>query len=208
MSVMKLVIGDYKKSSWSLRAWLVLVTADVPFEVIQIKLEAPQTGERILAYSASGKVPVLLQDDLSINDSLAICEYVAEHWPQAQLWPADAGLKALARSACAEMHAGFIQLRTQLPFGVNRDEPAQVLSQAAEAEIQRVFSIWRQLLARSQSEAFLCGTFGVVDAMFAPVLLRFMRYGIAIPEDLKPYADAVLLHPPVLLWLKLAMQET
>ncbi|MGC5703602.1 glutathione S-transferase [Pseudomonas sp. NFXW11] len=207
MSAIKLLIGDYQKSSWSLRAWLVLVSADVPFEVIQIQLEQPQTRERILAYSASGKLPVLLQEGLAINDSLAICEYLAEQYPEARLWPEDVGLRALARAASAEMHAGFIQLRTQLPFGLSRGELAPQLSAETEEQIQRVFSIWRQLLARSRSVAFLCGSFGVVDAMFTPLLLRFLRYGIAIPEDLKPYADTLLLHPPVLQWLKLAEQE-
>ena len=124
----KLVIGDYKKSSWSFRAWLVLVTADVSFETLQVKLEQDDTRQQILRYSPSGKVPALLLDKVVINDSLAICEYVAGAYPAANLWPQDPLVKAQARAAAAEMHSGFVNLRTQMSFGLNTGDTPEPVS--------------------------------------------------------------------------------
>ena len=115
----KLVIGDFNKSSWSFRAWLVLVTADVSFETLQLKLEQSDTRQQILEHSPSGRVPALLLNGIVINDSLAISEYVADAYPGANLWPQDPQVKALARAAAAEMHSGFTHLRTQMSFGLN-----------------------------------------------------------------------------------------
>ena len=203
----KLVIGDFGKSSWSLRAWLVLVTADVSFETLQIKLEQPETRKRILELSPSGKLPVLLIDDIVINDSLAISEYIADAYPAANLWPQDARLKAMARSAAAEMHSGFTHLRTQMSFGLNTGDISEPLSANTEEEIQRIFAIWSHLLDISGSQQFLCGDFGIVDAMFVPVVFRFRRYSIAIPVELRGYVERILAYPPVERWLKLAAQE-
>lgn len=202
-----LVIGDYNLSSWSLRAWLVLKSADVSFDTVQVKLEQQETRQQILHYSPSGRVPVLLQDGLVINDSLAISEYMADVYPAANLWPEDPRLKALARAASAEMHSGFVCLRTQMSFGLNTGDTPETLSADTLEEIERVFAIWSQLLSASQSTAFLCGPFGIVDAMFAPVVFRFRRYGIAVPEPLRGYTERVLTYPPVQQWLKLAAHE-
>ncbi|HEX5841975.1 MAG TPA: glutathione S-transferase, partial [Pseudomonas sp.] len=180
----KLVIGDFSKSSWSLRAWLVLVTADVSFETLQIKLEQNKTRERILEHSPSGKVPALLLGDIVINDSLAISEYIADTYPTANLWPQDARIKALARAAAAEMHSGFTHLRTQMSFGLNTGDTPESLTTETQEEIQRIFAIWNQLREVSGSTQFLCGDFGIVDAMFVPVVFRFRRYGIAVPAQL------------------------
>lgn len=202
-----LVIGDYRKSSWSLRAWLVLVTADLAFETVKVALEREDTRQRILAHSPSGKVPCLVQGELRINDSLAICEYVAESRPQLRLWPQDAALRALARAAVAEMHAGFSHLRTQLSFGLGTGEAAGALTEQTTAEIQRILQIWRQLRQASGSSTFLCGDFGIVDAMFAPVVFRFRRYGIAVPADLQDYCERIQSYPPMQEWLRLARDE-
>ncbi|ROL63139.1 glutathione S-transferase [Pseudomonas chlororaphis] len=202
-----LIIGDYRKSSWSLRPWLALRAADVAFETLLIKLDEPDTRANILRHCPTGKVPALRLDDLLIHDSLAICEYVAETWPDAGLWPADARLKALARSACAEMHSGFVPLRSQLSFGVGTGESAGPLNDDTQADIQRIFALWRQLLTLSGSEQFLCGTFGVVDAMFAPVVLRLRRYGVAVPTELAGYVQQVLEYPPLQQWLQKAAEE-
>jgi glutathione S-transferase len=202
-----LIIGDYRKSSWSLRPWLALRAADVAFETLLIKLDEPDTRANILRHCPTGKVPALRLDDLLIHDSLAICEYVAETWPDARLWPADARLKALARSACAEMHSGFVPLRSQLSFGVGTGESAGPLNDDTQADIQRIFALWRQLLTLSGSEQFLCGTFGVVDAMFAPVVLRLRRYGVAVPTELAGYVQQVLEYPPLQQWLQRAAEE-
>ncbi|WPC05005.1 glutathione S-transferase family protein [Pseudomonas benzenivorans] len=206
MSV-KLVIGDFGKSSWSFRAWLALVSADVSFQTLQIRLGQPDTHQRILAHSPSGKVPALLVDDIVIHDSLAICEYIAETHPHAQLWPEDTRLRAKARAAAAEMHSGFTHLRTQMSFGLNTGDQVDELQEQTREEIQRIFAIWSDLLAASQSPTFLCGNFGIVDAMFVPVVFRFRRYGIEIPPHLQTYVDNVLAHPAVQQWLKLASRQ-
>lgn len=206
MSV-KLVIGDFSKSSWSLRAWLVLVTADVSFETLQIKLEQSETRKRILEYSPSGKVPALLQDGIVINDSLAISEYIAETYPAANLWPQDSATRALARAAAAEMHSGFTHLRTQMSFGLNTGDTPESLTTETQEDIQRIFAIWNQLREVSGSKQFLCGDFGIVDAMFVPVVFRFRRYGVAVPVHLQEYVEKVLAFAPVQEWVKLATQE-
>lgn len=203
----KLVIGDFGKSSWSFRAWLVLVSAEVAFQTLQIRLEQPDTRQRILAHSPSCKVPALLVDDIVINDSLAICEYIAETHPHARLWPEDARLRAQARAAAAEMHSGFTHLRTQMSFGLNTGDQADELQAQTQEEIQRVFAIWSDLLAASGSHTFLCGSFGIVDAMFVPVVFRFRRYGIEVPGHLQAYVGNVLAHHAVQQWLKLAAQQ-
>ncbi|MBC4811924.1 glutathione S-transferase family protein [Klebsiella quasipneumoniae] len=203
----KLVIGDFNKSSWSFRAWLVLVTADVSFETLQLKLEQSDTRQQILEHSPSGRVPALLLNGIVINDSLAISEYVADAYPGANLWPQDPQVKALARAAAAEMHSGFTHLRTQMSFGLNTGDTPETLTAQTREEVMRVFDIWNNLRALSGSKQFLCGDFGIVDAMFVPVVFRFRRYGIAIPAQVQGYVDNILAYAPVQQWLKLAAQE-
>lgn len=193
----KLVIGDFNKSSWSFRAWLVLVTADVSFETLQLKLEQSDTRQQILEHSPSGRVPALLLNGIVINDSLAISEYVADAYPGANLWPQDPQVKALARAAAAEMHSGFTHLRTQMSFGLNTGDTPETLTAQTHEEVMRVFDIWNNLRALSGSKQFLCGDFGIVDAMFVPVVFRFRRYGIAIPAQLQGYVDNILAYAPV-----------
>jgi glutathione S-transferase len=207
MNEYTLVVGDYAKSSWSMRAWLVLKTAGTPFETVRVPLEQPDTRARILRYSPSGKVPALILTDVVINDSLAIAETAAESFPQAGLWPRSATLRARARSAAAEMHSGFVSLRMQLPFGVTTGEHAGAISPDAQAEIDRLFHIWRDLRGAHGPGEFLCGGYGIVDAFFTPVVFRLRRFGIDIPTDLRPYAEAVLNHAPVREWLALAQAE-
>lgn len=203
----KLVIGDFNKSSWSFRAWLVLVTADVSFETLQLKLEQSDTRQQILEHSPSGRVPALLLNGIVINDSLAISEYVADAYPGTNLWPQDPQVKALARAAAAEMHSGFTHLRTQMSFGLSTGDTPETLTAQTREEVMRVFDIWNNLRALSGSKQFLCGDFGIVDAMFVPVVFRFRRYGIAIPAQLLGYVDNILAYAPVQQWLKLAAQE-
>lgn len=207
MNKYTLAIGDYAKSSWSMRAWLVLKAAGVSFATVQVRLERSDTCANILRYSLSGKVPALILKNCVINDSLAIAETIAEKFPHARLWPSDETLRAQARSAAAEMHSGFFNLRTQMPFGVGTGDRVDPIPPATQWEIDRLFQIWRDLRAASRSTEFLCGDFGIVDAMFTPVVFRFRRFGIAIPVDLKSYADAVLNYSPVREWLALAGKE-
>jgi glutathione S-transferase len=183
------------------------VTADVAFETLQIKLEQSDTRQRILEHSPSGKVPALLLDDVVINDSLAISEYIADTYPAANLWPLDSRIKALARAAAAEMHSGFTHLRTQMSFGLNTGDIPESLTAETREEIKRVFAIWNQLREVSGSTQFLCGDFGIVDVMFVPVVFRFRRYGVAIPAQLQGYVENILGYAPVQQWLKLAAQE-
>lgn len=202
-----LAIGDFGKSSWSFRAWLVLKTADVSFSTQHIKLEQADTRATILQHSASGKVPALGINGIIINDSLAIAEYIAESYPSARLWPEEQNLRALARAAAAEMHSGFSNLRTQMSFGLNTGDTPEVLSQATQDEIQRICQIWRNLLTLSDSKEFLCGNFGIVDAMYVPVIFRLRRYGITLPADLQDYATNILNYAPVQQWENMALKE-
>ncbi|WP_332853939.1 glutathione S-transferase family protein [Duganella sp. S19_KUP01_CR8] len=202
-----LIIGDYAKSSWSLRAWLVLHAAGLEFETVQVALDHATTKADILRYSPSGMVPALGRDGIVINDSLAISEAIAEACPQARLWPADARVRALARAAAAEMHAGFTHLRTQMSFGLDLGDDPGALSPDTEWEIQRVFQIWRGLQQAAGGGPFLCGEFGIVDAMYVPVVFRFRRYGVAIPADLQGYVAAILDHRHVQQWQALAVHS-
>lgn len=207
MSEYTLVIGDYAKSSWSMRAWMVLKAAKASFDTLQVRLEQSDTRPNILRYSPSGKVPALIMEDCVIHDSLAIAETIAERFPQAGLWPNDAMLRAKARSAAAEMHSGFVNLRTQLPFGVSKGERVARMRPDTQSDIDRVLLAWRDLRAVSGSREFLCGQFGIVDAMFTPVVFRFWRFGIDIPDDLTAYVDAILSNGHVTEWLALAQSE-
>lgn len=201
----KLVIGDFNKSSWSFRAWLVLTAAGIDFETEQVLLDQDDTRANILRLSPSGKVPVLIDGELVINDSLAIAEYIADLRPEAELWPEDFDLRALARAASAEMHAGFVSLRTQLSFGLNTGDSAPPLLDTTFDDLSRIFQIWDDLRARSGRGTYLCGErFGIVDAMYAPVLLRLRRFDIPLPAPLQGYADALLAHPAVRHWMDMA----
>lgn len=207
MNEYALAIGDYAKSSWSMRAWMVLKAAGVPFDTLQVRLERPDTRANILRYSPSGMVPALIMKDCVIHDSLAIAETIAEKFPQARLWPNDDMLRGKVRSAAAEMHSGFVNLRTQMPFGVSTGERIHQILLDTQSDIDRVLHVWRDLRAGSGSMEFLCGDFGIVDAMFTPVVFRFRRFGIDVPDDLKAYVDAVLSNLHVKEWLALAQKE-
>jgi glutathione S-transferase len=208
MTTPTLVIGDYGLSSWSLRPWLALKAAGVPFETQLVRLQQPGSRDAILTLSPSGKLPALIHGELTICDSLAICEYAAELRPSASLWPKDQVLRAMARSACAEMHSGFVNLRTQMSFGLGAGERVAAILPETHWEIERIFAIWRGLLTRSGSSAFLCGAFGIVDALFAPVVFRFRRFGVGIPADLVGYTRAIIDFPPMQEWMALAASDT
>jgi glutathione S-transferase len=203
-----LVIGDYKLSPWSMRPWLALKTADVVFETKSIKLQTPSTRDEILTLSPSGKVPALIHGDATICDSLAICEYIAELATDQELWPRDQKLRALARSASAEMHSGYTNLRTQMSFGLNTGDHVDQVSPETTWEIERIFAIWRDLFQVSASKTFLCGPFGIVDAMFAPVHFRLRRFGLNMPKDLRHYSENIFSFDPVEEWMQLAEEQS
>src|SRR5262245_30589737 len=183
MSALTLVIGNKNYSSWSLRPWLLLKHAGVPFAEVRIPLHTRETHERIAHYSPSGRVPVLLDGTVRVWESLAICEYIAERFPEARGWPTDQHARAIARSVAAEMHAGFSALRAELPMNCRAKRAGVVPASAAQADIERVISIWHTCRETfGQDGPWLFGTFTVADAMFVPVALRFETYGVGLSD--------------------------
>ena len=178
---MEIVVGTKNWSTWSLRPWLVLKRTGAPFTETLVQLREVETSTaEIMKHSPSGLVPVLKDGDLTIWDSLAICEYLAERFPAANLWPADPADRALARAAAAEMHAGFGSLRGECPMDLPLICKAD-LSEATQANVRRLVALWSGLLARSGGP-FLFGDWTIADAFFTPVATRFRSYGI-LPSD-------------------------
>jgi len=177
---MELVIGTKKWSTWSLRPWLVLKHAGLPFTESEVALRRDhETSAALAARSPSGLCPVLKDGDLTIWDSLAICEYLAEKAPG--LWPADPGLRAQARSAAAEMHAGFSSLRGECPMDLAAPARAVELSEATQRDLRRIVGLWSDLLARSGGP-FLAGGWSIADAFFTPVATRLRTYGVMLSD--------------------------
>ncbi len=208
MSDLTLVIANRNYSSWSLRAWLFLKHVGVPFQEIRIPLDQPDTHAQIARYSPSGRVPVLLDGELAVWDSLAICEYVNEAVAGANGWPADRAERAVARSVSAEMHSGFQALRGELPMNI-RARRRVTPTDAARADIRRVLAIWETCRAQyGAGGPWLFGRFSIADAMYAPVVFRFRNYGIELAGEAAAFASAVLAHPAVVEWVAAAEAET
>jgi glutathione S-transferase len=202
----QLVIGNRNYSSWSLRPWLVLEALGQPFEVVRIPLDQPDTAERIRAYSAAGRVPVLIEDGITVWDSLAIIEHLAEAHPH--LWPADPAARAMVRSIAAEMHSGFAALRQELPMNLRATGRRVEPTAEAMADIERITSIWDDARHRfGGSGPWLFGAWSAADAMYAPVAARFHTYGIALAPDLEAYQRALLEAPAMRAWTALAAAE-
>jgi len=203
-----LVIGNKNYSSWSLRPWLLLRHAGIDFEELRLPLDTAAFQRDIARHSPSGKVPVLRDGELVVWDSLAICEYASETWLDGRGWPQPRAARAHARAAAAEMHSGFPALRAQLPMNCRRRPDSYRWDAEAARDIERVQSLWRTLLREHGGDgAFLCGAFGIVDAMYAPVLVRFRAYGVELTGELRAYSDAVLQLPAMREWLHAAEQE-
>ena len=203
---MKLIIASRNLSTWSLRPWLTLKQAGLPFEEVLIPLNSSHTREEILKYSPSGWVPCLIDGDTLVWDSLAICEYVAEQVPF--LLPSDRKARAEARSISAEMHSGFAPLRRTLPMNIQAtprrlEPPAEVA-----AEIARIIAIWENCRSRYASQGpFLFGQFTFADAMFAPLVWRFRTYCIELPEASNLWAQTMLALPAMQEWRQGALAE-
>ena len=203
---MKLVIGNKNYSSWSMRPWMAAKAAGIPFEEELIVLRQHDTGERISARSPNGKVPALIDGDLVLFESIAILEYLAELAPA--LWPQDRAARALARSICAEMHAGFVPLRNRCPMNIRRKPAAIALDEAVEANIARLVAMWSGCRAAHGARGpFLFGQFGNADAMFAPVVNRLHAYAVPVPAIVRDYMDAVMATPAWLAWEAAARSE-
>jgi glutathione S-transferase len=208
MAELKLVIGSKTYSSWSLRPWLLLRYHNVAFREIPIALNQPDTKKRIAEYSPSGRVPVLLNGPEKIWESLAICEYAAETLKLPAAWPSDITLKFQARSLACEMHAGFADLRRELPMDCRRAPAPQAYSAAVGSDIARIRQIWRECRqAHARNGDWLFGKFGIVDAMFAPVALRLHTYAVPVDGPEKDYVSAMLNLPALREWLGAAMLE-
>jgi glutathione S-transferase len=207
---LKLVIGNKNYSSWSMRPWLALRANSIAFEEIFIPLYADAADkQRILNFTPSGKVPALIDGDVTIWDSLSIIEYAAERFPQAGLWPEDRAWRAHARSISAEMHSGFMALRGECGMNLHRPVRAIALSADARANVARIQQIWTECRARyGQAGPFLFGSFGAADAMFAPVVHRFRSYAIAVEPEAQAYMDTMMELPAFQEWTQAGLAET
>jgi glutathione S-transferase len=203
-----LVIGNKKLSSWSMRPWVAAVAAGIPFTEVRVALDQPETSANIARYSAAGRVPVLLAGEMTIWDSLAICEYLAEQFPEKHLWPQDVAARALARAVVAEMHSGFPDLRSAMSMHIGARLPGRGRTNGAQADIGRICEIWEECLARFGHHRFLFGDFSIADAFYAPVVMRFNTYGVALAPALQAYCERVTSHPAVARWIEEALQET
>jgi glutathione S-transferase len=211
MAAYKLVIGNKNYSSWSLRGWLALRAAGIPFEEIRIPLRLEATPQAIRRHSPSGKVPALIDADgkLLAWESLAIGEWAAEQAPEKQLWPQNPVARAFARAAASEMHAGFPSLRQQLPMDIRLSLPGHRYLAEAQADIDRIIALWGECRGRfGAGGPFLFGRFGVVDAMYAPVASRFRTYGVRLPPEAESYVQAIFDLPAMREWCDAAKAET
>ncbi|BAN24417.1 glutathione S-transferase family protein [Caballeronia insecticola] len=205
---MKLVIGDKLNSSWSMRPWVLLKHFGIPFDEVLIRLGRHDTQANILAVSPSGKVPCLVTEaGDAVWESLAIIETIAELHPEHAMWPRDAAIRARARSISAEMHAGFADLRQNMPMEITKHAPGTGATPGVLANIARIEAIWAECLAKSGGP-FLFGEFGIADAMFAPVVMRFNSYGPKLSETSRAYAKRITALPAVAAWIDGAREET
>jgi glutathione S-transferase len=213
MTDFTIYIGNRGYSSWSLRPWLALKRTGAPFEEVVIPLDQPDSKANILRHSGSGRVPALRHGDMTLWESLAICEYLAELFPAARLWPEDREARAFARAVSNEMHAGFAELRQNLPMDLRRRWPLADRMRRAGADVERVTAIWRECRARFGRHGaagpgeFLFGGFTIADAMFAPVTTRFLTYGVPLDPASQAYVEAVQGWPAMQEWTAAAKAE-
>lgn len=198
---MKLSIGNKNYSSWSLRPWLVLEQFGIPFEEEVIPLDQPGSAAALARVNPAGRVPALEDGGLTVWDSLAICEYLAERFPEKGLWPADRAARATARSVCAEMHSGFTALRGACPMKFKERFPAQPLSKEVQADVARITALWEDCRRRFGSGGrFLFGAFSIADGFYAPVVSRLRTYAIPVSPIAQSYADALWELPSMKKW--------
>lgn len=202
MSDVTLVIGNKRSSSWSLRPWLFLQHHGVNFRELVVNLDQPGSHANVLKYSPTGRLPAMLSSEFAVWESLAICEFAAEYFALPAAWPMAPNARAMARAAAQEMHAGFAHLRRELNFDVARQPAPASVSQNAVADIMRIRTLWRSARTRFGSRGpWLFGQFGIVDAMYAPVALRFHQYAVPLDGPERDYVAAVLDHHAVQAWV-------
>ncbi|MBS9476634.1 glutathione S-transferase family protein [Ancylobacter radicis] len=206
---LKLVIGNKNYSSWSLRPWIAMKAAGIPFEEITIPLEAPDFKARARAVSPAGRVPVLIDGEAVVWESIAILEHLAERFPDRGLWPGEPVARAHARSLATEMHGGFGALRSAAPMNLWRPIEVRAMPEAALKDVRLLMRRWAEARERFGAGGdFLYGAFCAADAMFAPVATRLRTYGIAVDEPTQAYIGAIHDHPAFVAWKKLALAET
>ncbi|HUO98435.1 MAG TPA: glutathione S-transferase family protein [Rhizomicrobium sp.] len=207
-----LVLGNRNLSSWSLRPYLAMRAIGVAFEEVTVRLDRPETRAQIRDHSAAGKVPVLKIGEggraLTVWDSLAICETLAERHPEAKLWPDDPAVRAVARSFAAEMHSGFPDLREQLPMDFARKLATPDMREATRNQVARILEAWSGALQQYGLDGgFLFGRFSIADCMYAPVVSRFATYGIAVPPIVGAYCERMMGLPAMQDWGAAAKNE-
>ncbi len=205
---MELIVGNKNYSSWSLRGWLMLAAFDLDFKDTRLLLHTDTFYRELEKLGVAGKVPVLLDGDVTVWDSLAICEYVSETYLDGRGWPVDKAARAEARAVANEMHSGFMALRSEMPMNCRakrRIEP----SEAAMQDVVRIDAIWSGLRARFADQGpWLFGEFSIADVMFAPVVSRFETYGVEVSDLSRTYMATVLNHPAMQEWIEAGKQET
>jgi glutathione S-transferase len=205
---LKLVIANKAYSSWSLRPWILLAHFKIPFEEVVVPLDQPDTRKRILTFAANGKCPSLHDGAISVWESLAIVDYVAEKYPDKAIWPKQKGARALARSLAAEMHASFQALRNHCPTNFRRPVRKRELTSEVEADVDRIQAAWAGARKdHGKSGPFLFGRFSAADAMFAPVVNRFHTYDVPVKKGTREYMDAIMALPAWKAWIKDAEAE-
>ncbi len=208
---LKLVIGNKNYSSWSMRPWLAMRGCNIAFEEIFVPLYTDDKADkdRLLSFSPAGKVPILIDGDITVWDSLAIIEYLAERFPDAGLWPKDLAERAYARAISAEMHSGFVPLRSACPMNLHRPVRAIALSEEGRANRARIEQIWQECRARHGARGpFLFGAFSAVDAMFAPVVYRFRSFAIDVTPQAQAYMETMQAMPAFAEWTRDGLAET
>ena len=211
----KLYIGNKNYSSWSMRPWVLLKQAGIPFEEIMVRFDSLEADSKfkdtLKPITPAGRVPVLVDDGFAVWDTLAIAEYAAEKYPDKQLWPKSSKARARARSVCAEMHSGFGALRTHCPMNIEaslaqagalawRDKPA------VRSDVQRIVSMWTDLLEEHKGP-MLFGEFTIADAYFAPVAMRLKNYALPVPGHITDYIRRLCALPGVKAWIDEALAE-
>ena len=214
---LELVIADRNYSSWSMRPWVAATQAGISFDTVLLRFTDDIRVEGIEQYYAGRKVPLLRVDGQPVWDSLAICEALSELFPDRGLWPADAAARRMARSVCAEMHSGFQALRKSMPMNIVGALPGRGMAPEVQLDVDRIVAVWRACRAAhlgqgaheasGQGGPLLFGGFTIADAFFAPVAMRFVTYGVALPADAQAYVDALRALPSVQAWMAAARAE-
>ena len=208
MPQLTLVIGNKNYSSWSMRPWVLMKQLGIPFEEKKLRFNSNEWDAEIDRWSPSRLVPVLWKDDQSVWDTLAIMETLHEWFPEKNVWPRDAAARAFARSASAEMHSGFRDLRNHMPVNIRASHPGKGMRPEVQANIDRIEKLWSEARKRfGAGGPFLFGSFSAADAMYAPVVTRFKTYDVKVGADTKRYCEAVLGAPGVRAWIDDALKE-